>query len=65
VTLFPYTTLFRSGWDPTHGVDAGEGHVALSAAPDQAGTMPVVGGFYFAGSSVASTLDFDLRITTT
>ena len=53
------------GWDPTHGVAAGEGHVALCAAPDQADTMPVVGGFYFAGSSVTSTLDFDLRITTT
>jgi transglutaminase-like putative cysteine protease len=53
------------GWDPTHGVAAGEGHVALCAAPDQAGTMPVVGGFYFGGSSITSTLDFDLRITTT
>jgi transglutaminase-like putative cysteine protease len=53
------------GWDPTHGVAAGEGHVALCAAPDQAGTMPVVGGFYFDGSSITSTLDFDLRITTT
>jgi len=52
------------GWDPTHGVAAGEGHVALCAAPDQAGTMPVVGGFYFGGSSITSTLDFDLRITT-
>jgi transglutaminase-like putative cysteine protease len=53
------------GWDPTHGVAAGEGHVALCAAPHQADTMPVVGGFSFAGSSVTSTLDFDLRITTT
>jgi len=53
------------GWDPTHGVAAGEGHVALCAAPDQAETMPVVGGFYFAGTSITSTLDFDLRITTT
>jgi transglutaminase-like putative cysteine protease len=53
------------GWDPTHGVAAGEGHVALCAAPDQAETMPVVGGFYFSGSSVTSTLDFDLQITTT
>ena len=53
------------GWDPTHGVAAGEGHVALCAAPDQADTMPVVGGFYFAGTSITSTLDFDLRITTT
>ena len=53
------------GWDPTHGVAAGEGHVALCAAPNQAGTMPVVGGFYFDGSSITSTLDFDLHITTT
>ncbi len=53
------------GWDPTHGVAVGEGHVALCAAPDQAETMPVVGGFYFGGSSITSTLDFDLRITTT
>ena len=53
------------GWDPTHGVAVGEGHVALCAAPDQAETMPVVGGFSFEGSSITSTLDFDLRITTT
>ena len=52
------------GWDPPHGVAAGEGHVALCAAPDQVGTMPVAGGFNFAGSSIRSTLDFDLRITT-
>jgi transglutaminase-like putative cysteine protease len=52
------------GWDPTHGVTAGEGHVALCAAPDQAGTMPVVGGFTFDGAAVSSTLDFDLRIGT-
>jgi transglutaminase-like putative cysteine protease len=52
------------GWDPTHGVAAGEGHVALCAAPDQADTMPVVGGFTFDGPSVSSTLDFDLRIAT-
>ena len=53
------------GWDPTHGLAAGEGHVALCSAPEQAETMPVVGGFYFSGSSVTSTLDFDLQITTT
>jgi transglutaminase-like putative cysteine protease len=51
------------GWDPTHGVPAGEGHVALCAAPDQAGTMPVVGGYYF-GDSITATLDFEVRITT-
>jgi transglutaminase-like putative cysteine protease len=53
------------GWDPTHGIPVGAGHVALCAAPEQAGTMPVYGGFYFEGASVTSTLDFDLRITTT
>lgn len=46
------------GWDPTHGVRAGSGHVALSAAPDQASTMPVVGGYYFSGTSITSTLDY-------
>jgi transglutaminase-like putative cysteine protease len=53
------------GWDPTHGIEVGAGHVALCAAPEQAGTMPVHGGFYFEGASVTSTLDFDLRIMTT
>jgi transglutaminase-like putative cysteine protease len=53
------------GWDPTHGIPVGAGHVALCAAPEQVGTMPVHGGFYFEGASVTSTLDFDLRITTT
>ena len=37
------------GWrayDPTHGVTVGDGHVALCAAPAQAATMPVEGGYY-------------------
>jgi transglutaminase-like putative cysteine protease len=51
------------GWDPTHGVPAGEGHVALCAAPDQAATMPVVGGYYF-GNSITATLDFEVSIAT-
>lgn len=51
------------GWDPTHGVAAGEGHVALCAAPDQAATMPVAGGYYF-GDAITSTLDFQVRIAT-
>jgi transglutaminase-like putative cysteine protease len=51
------------GWDPTHGMPVGEGHVALCAAPDQADTMPVTGGYYF-GSAVTSTLDFEVRIAT-
>jgi transglutaminase-like putative cysteine protease len=48
------------GWDPTHGVAVGDGHVALSAAPDQIGTMPVEGGFY--GDGVTSTLDYTVEI---
>jgi transglutaminase-like putative cysteine protease len=46
------------GYDPTHGVPAGPGHVALCVAPDQASTMPVEGGFYFDGPSVTSTLEY-------
>jgi transglutaminase-like putative cysteine protease len=48
------------GWDPTHGVPAGSGHVALSAAPEQAATMPVEGGFYFNGPTVTSTLSYEI-----
>jgi len=48
------------GWDPTHGVPAGPGHVALAAAPEQAQTMPVDGGFYFNGPTVTSTLDYSI-----
>jgi len=48
------------GWDPTHGVPVGPGHVALSAAPDQAATMPVDGGFYFNGPTVTSTLSYSI-----
>jgi transglutaminase-like putative cysteine protease len=48
------------GWDPTHGVAVGPGHVALSAAPEQASTMPVDGGFYFNGPTVTSTLGYSI-----
>lgn len=48
------------GWDPTHGVPVGPGHVALCAAPDQAATMPVDGGFYFNGPTVTSTLGYSI-----
>ncbi len=50
------------GWDPTHGVPVGAGHVGLSAAPEQAATMPVDGGFYFSGPTVTSTLEYDITI---
>jgi len=46
------------GWDPTHGIPTGPGHVALCAAPEQAATMPVEGGFYFNGPTVTSTLSY-------
>lgn len=52
------------GWDPMHGVRVGAGHVKLCAAPEQLATMPVEGGFTFAGTTVRSTLDHSLRIQT-
>ncbi len=48
------------GYDPTHGVRVGSGHVAICAAPDQAATMPVEGGFYFDGATVTSTLEYSI-----
>jgi transglutaminase-like putative cysteine protease len=52
------------GWDPMHGVRVGDGHVPLCAAPDQAATMPIEGGFFFEGAAVNSTLDHSVRIST-
>jgi transglutaminase-like putative cysteine protease len=52
------------GWDATHGVRVGEGHVALYAAATQAATMPIEGGFFFQGAVVNSTLDHSVRIST-
>ena len=54
-----------SGWrayDPTHGLDVSDGHVALCAAPDQAETMPVEGGYY--GPAVSSSLSYAIEIAT-
>ncbi len=48
------------GFDPMHGLPVTDGHVALCAAPDQAATMPVEGGYY--GDGVNSTLDYGVRI---
>jgi transglutaminase-like putative cysteine protease len=50
------------GFDPMHGLSVTDGHVALCAAPDQAGTMPVEGGFY--GDGVTSSLAYDVQIST-
>jgi len=51
------------GFDPMHGIAVTDGHVALCAAPDQAATMPVDGGFY--GDGVTATLDYRVQIATT
>jgi transglutaminase-like putative cysteine protease len=48
------------GWDPTHDVSVGPEHVALCVAPEQAGTMPIDGGFYFNGPTVTSTLSYSI-----
>ena len=55
-----------SGWDPMHDVRVSDGHVALAAAPGQAETMPVEGGFYTlpGTSELTSTLDHSVRIAT-
>ena len=50
------------GFDPMHGLAVTDGHAALCAAPDQAGTMPVEGGFY--GDGVTSTLAYDVQVST-
>lgn len=48
------------GYDPTHGMPVTDGHVAICAAPDQAGTMPIAGGFW--GGPVTSTLSYSIEI---
>ena len=62
---WPEVLLPDAGWrgfDPTHGTAVTDGHVALCAAPDQAATMPIEGGFY--GDGVTATLDYRVRIAT-
>jgi transglutaminase-like putative cysteine protease len=51
------------GWDPSQGARVSDRHLPLCAAVDQAGTMPVEGGFYFTGAIVDTTLDYDLRVS--
>ena len=62
---WPEAFLPGLGWrayDPTHGLEVSDGHVALAAAPDQAATMPVEGGFF--GDGVTSTLTAAIDIAT-
>ena len=60
---WPEVLLPGSGWrgfDPTHGLPAIDGHVAVSAGPDQRATMPVEGGFF--GTGITSTLNYSVNI---
>jgi transglutaminase-like putative cysteine protease len=54
----------QRGWDPMHGTRVDDGYVPLCAAPTQAATMPIDGGFFFDGPTVNATLDYTLRIAT-
>jgi transglutaminase-like putative cysteine protease len=49
------------GFDPTRGITAGSGHVAVAAARDPAGAMPVEGSYFGSGGSE---LSFEMRIHT-
>lgn len=62
---WPEVWLPDEGWfgfDPTHGIQVGEGHVPVCAAPSQAGTMPVEGAYTFQGPLLQSILSFGLEI---
>lgn len=63
---WPEVFLLDLGWrgyDPFHGVAVTDGHVALCAAPEQEGAMPVEGGFF--GAGVTSTLEYTIQIAAT
>lgn len=47
------------GYDPTHGARVTDGHVALCAAPGQAETMPLEGGYW---GEARSTLAYAIEI---
>jgi len=57
-------TLGWLGYDPTHGSMTGAEHVAIAAAPTQAATMPLAGGYLFNGAALTSTLVTDIHIST-
>ncbi len=61
---WPEALLPGAGWrgyDPTHGLEVGDGHVALAVAPSQAPTMPVEGGYW---GDARSTLAYEISIET-
>lgn len=49
------------GFDPTRGIAAGTGHVAVAAAREPSGAMPVEGSYF---GSARSELSFEVRIRT-
>ena len=49
------------GWDPSRGTAVVVGHVAVAAAPQPAGTLPVEGSYF---GDAGSSLDFRLEIRT-
>ncbi|HCQ64118.1 MAG TPA: transglutaminase family protein [Rhodobacteraceae bacterium] len=50
------------GYDPILGIRTGEGHVAVAAAADLAGTLPVTGSTFGAGIRVST--DVELNVMT-
>ncbi len=48
------------GFDPTLGARTGEGHVALAAAPEPAGTLPVTGSTFGNGILVSAAFAVDI-----
>ncbi len=59
--VWPEVQLPGRGWqgcDPTHGTLVSQRHVALAAAPDLAGTLPV------SGSTFGSTFGAGIRVST-
>lgn len=47
------------GFDPTRGIPVTNGHVPVAAAPEPAGTMPVVGSYF---GTARSKLRYEVRI---
>ena len=62
---WPEVYLPGTGWrgyDPALGTAVGPGHVPIAAAPDLAGTLPIVGSTY--GAAIRVSAAFDLNIMT-
>jgi transglutaminase-like putative cysteine protease len=64
---WPEVYLPEMGWrgfDPTHGTDVGDAHVAVAAAADPEEAAPVSGSYFgTAGGTTGSALEVEVRIT--